>query len=567
MISELRIKDYALMEKLQIRFDKGLNILTGETGAGKSIIVGALGLALGEKADSDVIRAGKECAEVEAVFDVSGETDIAKKLEGSDVKSEKGAFALKRVVSKGGRAKCYVNGNAVSVADLKRVSDFLVDIHGQHQHQALLRPETHIDFLDGFARIEKEKVRFGDLFDARVRLAEEIERREKEAERLKQTEELYRFQKREIESANVSEGEEDGLESERKVLENSEKLMIAASEAYSQLYEAEGSAAEKVASVRKLLEEISGIDESMKSSLADIKVAADQLDEVGRAIGKYRDTIHHDPERVEEVRLRLDVIRTLKKKYGGSIVSVLEYKEHITSQLKKLDQSGFDVTGLRNELVGVESQMSVLARSLSEKRKASAKEFEQKVAAGLKELGMEKCKFVTGITNKESEEDPVVVEGKRYVTFRNGIDMVEFLLSANPGEPVKPLAKIASGGETSRVMLSLKSVLSDVDRVGTLIFDEVDIGIGGRVAEAVGKKLKGLAKNRQVICITHLPQIAVEGDRHYGITKEVKGKQTFTSISVLESKDRVMEIARMLGGKSITDATVKAAGEMLKNAG
>lgn len=567
MISELRIKNYALMEKLNVSFHKGLNILTGETGAGKSIIVGALGLALGEKGGSGAIRAGKDSAEVETTFDIVGENQIVKMLRDSGFTTNKEELILRRIVHKTGRTRCYLNGKPVTLSDLRLVSDLLVDIHGQHQHQALLKPETHIDFLDGFAGIEKERERFGELFEKRNRLTEEIKRREKEAERLRETEDLYRFQKREIEYANVSEGEEETLESERKVLENSERLIVAANEAYHRLYEDEGSVSEVVASLKRLLEEISGIDRSMESHLKEITSVSNQLDEIGRAIGRYRDNIHHDPERLEDVRTRLDVIRSLKKKYGGSIAAVLEYRDHVDDQLTKLDQSSFDVTELKEDVRNTEKEMSALARLLSEKRRVTAKEFEKKVAEVLTELGMAKCRFVVQIDREESDEGPVIVDKKRFTASPNGIDMVEFLLSANPGEPVKPLAKIASGGETSRIMLALKSVLSDVDKVGTLIFDEVDIGIGGRVAESVGKKLKRVAKSRQVICITHLPQIAIQGDEHYAVTKEVKGRQTFTSISVLRSKEKVMEVARMLGGKKITDATVNAAREMLKSVG
>ena len=567
MISELRIKDYALMEKLNVSFHKGLNILTGETGAGKSIIVGALGLALGEKGNSGTIRAGKNSAEVEATFDLVGENQIVKMLRDSGFTTDKEEMTLKRVIHRTGRTKCLLNGSPITLSDLRLASDLLVDIHGQHEHQALLKPETHIDFLDGFAGIEKERERFSELFEKRNRLTEEIVRREKEAERLRETEELYRFQKREIESANVSEDEEEALESERKVLENSERLMVAADEAYHRLYEDEGSVSEVVASLKRLLEEISGIDQSMKSHLEEIVNVSDQLDEIGRAIGRYKDNIHHDPERVEDVRSRLDMIRSLKKKYGGSIASVLEYRDHVDDQLRTLDQSSYDVTELKEDVRETEEKMSALARVLSERRKSTGKEFEKKVAGVLKELGMAKCRFVVQIDREESEEGPVVVDKNRFTASPYGIDTVEFLLSANPGEPVKPLARIASGGETSRIMLALKSILSDVDKVGTLIFDEVDIGIGGRIAESVGKKLKSVAKSRQVICITHLPQIAVQGDKHYAVTKEVKGRQTFTSISILRSKDRVMEVARMLGGKEITNATVNAAKEMLKSAG
>ncbi|TET80296.1 DNA repair protein RecN [candidate division TA06 bacterium] len=567
MISELRIKDYALMETINVSFQKGLNILTGETGAGKSIIVGALGLALGEKGSSGTIRAGKDFAEVEATFDLGGEKEAVKRLKDSGFTTDKEELTLKRVIHRTGRTRCYVNGSPVTLSDLRLASDLLVDIHGQHEHQALLKPETHIDFLDSFAGIEKERERFSGLFEKRNRLTEEIGRREKEAERLRETEELYRFQKREIESANVGEGEEEALESERKVLGNSERLIVAASEAYHRLYEDEGSVSEVVASLKRLLEEISGIDQSMKPHLEEITSVSNQLDEIGRGIGRYKDDIHHDPERLEDVRTRLDVIRSLKKKYGGSIESVLEYRDHIDSQLKRLDQSSFDVTELKEDVRNTEKEMSALARVLSEARKTTAEEFEKKVAAVLKELGMAKCRFVAQIDREECDEGPVVVEKKRFTTSPNGIDMVEFLLSANPGEPVKPLARIASGGETSRIMLGLKSILSDVDKVGTLIFDEVDIGIGGRVAESVGKKLKRVAKSRQVICITHLPQIAIQGDNHYAVTKEVKERQTFTSISILESRDRVMEVARMLGGKKITDATLNAAREMLKSVG
>ncbi|TET44324.1 DNA repair protein RecN [candidate division TA06 bacterium] len=567
MISELRIKDYALMETINVSFQKGLNILTGETGAGKSIIVGALGLALGEKGSSGTIRAGRDFAEVEATFDLGGEKETIKRLKDSGFTTDKEELTLKRVIHRTGRTRCYVNGSPVTLSDLRLASDLLVDIHGQHEHQALLKPETHIDFLDSFAGIEKERERFSGLFEKRNRLTEEIGRREKEAERLRETEELYRFQKREIESANVGEAEEEALESERKVLENSERLIVAASEAYHRLYEDEGSVSEVVASLKRLLEEISGIDQSMKPHLEEITSVSNQLDEIGRGIGRYRDDIHHDPERLEDVRTRLDVIRSLKKKYGGSIESVLEYGDHIDGQLKRLDQSSLDVTELKEDVRNTEKEMSALARVLSEARKTTAEEFEKKVAAVLKELGMAKCRFVAQIDREECDEGPVVVEKKRFTTSPNGIDMVEFLLSANPGEPVKPLARIASGGETSRIMLGLKSILSDVDKVGTLIFDEVDIGIGGRVAESVGKKLKRVAKSRQVICITHLPQIAIQGDNHYAVTKEVKGRQTFTSISILESRDRVMEVARMLGGKKITDATLNAAREMLKSVG
>jgi DNA repair protein RecN (Recombination protein N) len=566
MISELRIKDYALMEKLEVGFSDGLSILTGETGAGKSIIIGALGLALGVKGDAASVRAGKRSAEVEAVFDLAREKGTVERLERAGYESKEQKLILKRILHGSGRTRCYLNDELANLGDLKTVSDLLVDIHGQHEHQALLRTETHIDFLDGFAGSAAESEEFRRLFDRQNSLTQEIVRSRAEAERLRDSQELYRFQKSEIETAKLRVGEEEDLDIERRILENSEKLILAASEAYERLYDADGSASETASEAKKLLEDMCRVDPSVGPHLEELTGIIDRFGEMGRDLDDYRNKIQHDPERLEEVRSRIDVIKSLKKKYGGSVDSVLKYGQHVEAELKRLEKSSFDVSELEKELRDVLSKMTSMAAALSEKRKKSAKVFESRVLAELKGLGMTRCRFAVEVLSEESDDGVVVLDGKKYTTWSNGIDKVEFLLSANPGEPVRPLARIASGGETSRVMLALKSILSDVDRVSTLIFDEIDIGIGGRVAESVGKKLRKVADFRQVICITHLPQIAVFGENHYVVRKETKGKKTYTLIDALGKEERVAEIARMLGGEEITEATVRAAREMLENA-
>lgn len=566
MLKKLTVKDYALIDSLEVEFASGLNILTGETGAGKSILIGALGLVLGERADTDSVRTGAKAAVVEAEFALGDNKDLSTVF-GELEMDWSGELLVRREVASSGKSRAFINDSPVTLANLKRIGDAVLDMHGQHEHQSLLYEEKHLDYLDGFAQTWTERVASGELFHEYQRIKTELEALRNKEQLTREKLDLYSFQIKEIESAGLTEGEEETLEAERTVLENSEKLSSLASVSYQLLYQNDGSITEQFSALERSVEEVSGIDPRMEPTLKSISSVNDQIEEIARDLRKYRDGISFDPQRLEEIRNRLDLIRTLKKKYSGkegTIAATLAHYDRIKAEVDSVEHGKENIKKLEAQLEAKRRELEKACITLSEKRQTAAKKMAKEVVGQLKDLGMEKASFKVEVAQVEEAEGPVQQNKKQLKTDATGIDSVRFLISPNPGEDLKPLAKIASGGEISRVMLAVKTILSEADAVPVLVFDEIDAGIGGRIAEAVGIKLKEISSARQVLCITHLPQIASLGGSHYQVSKEEKGGRTITSVAKLDHKERIEELARMLGGSKITETTLKHAREMIE---
>lgn len=557
LLLELHIENFAIIDKLHIQFSRGLNILTGETGAGKSIIIDALGLALGGKASNEMIRSEAEKAIVEALIDLrENEKALAKAMELGFISSleESPELIIRREILRNGKSRALINGNLATASMLAELGDDLIDIHGQHQHQTLLKPSVHVDLLDAL----------GDLLDFRKGFEEKFQKYKqirvalqelKEGIRVRmQRLDLLNFQKQEIERANLRPGEDEELQHERKLLSAAEKLANDSTQVYELLYGSEESITDKLGQVLDLLKNLAQIDDSLSPLLTTGESVSYQLEDLAYSLRDYAQKVEFNPQRLEEIERRLDELNRLKRKYGNTLSEILDLKNNIDAELASYNEGEERLEKLEKELEELEKELQHLSEELSRRRHDVAKKMEVAIMKELSELNMDKTQFQVHIEPLPSGEIPFTAKGR---------DRIEFLIAPNPGEDLKPLSKIASGGEISRVMLAFKTILASVDNIPTLIFDEVDLGIGGRVAEVVGKKLKFISSTRQVICITHLPQIASKADLHLQIFKEVQEGKTLTRVHRLSESERVEEIARMLGGETITETTRKHAQEML----
>ena len=563
MLKELRIKNYAIIDELSIDFKAGLNILTGETGAGKSIIIESLGLILGERASDESIRSGEDSASVEAVYDISRVKNIKEKLSESGIETENNELIIRRQISRSGKNRSYINDSAVNLSLLKDIGDMLVDIHGQHEHQTLLHPENHSIVLDLFGNIlplrEKCRENYSNLQNLQREVNELIN---KERERVQKID-LLNFQKEEIDKAELNTDEDEELKREKNLTQNAERLHRYATESYDILYSSEGSVTEKLNTVITAIGELSRIDSSTEKILNDGREVLFQIEDLASRIRDYSDKIEFNPNRLSEIDDRLAEITALKRKYGANIEDILNYRKKIDEDLEILSKSQERMDRLTTEIEKLKKEMEDTLMKLAREREKASDRFESMIEKELKELKMEKVRFKVEFFYEEDDSSFIKYKGKPVKFFPEGIGKIEFFFSPNIGEDLKPLSKIASGGELSRVMLSIKNILTNKDSIPVLIFDEVDAGIGGGVAEVVGEKLKKVSKGRQVFCITHLPQIASRADTHFQIAKKTSNGRTITSIKELKGEERVEEIARMAGGKIITDTVRRHAEEMI----
>ncbi|OGW07787.1 MAG: DNA repair protein RecN [Nitrospinae bacterium RIFCSPLOWO2_12_39_16] len=563
MLKELRIKNYAIIDELSIDFKAGLNILTGETGAGKSIIIESLGLILGERASDESIRSGEDSAAVEAVYDISKIKNIKEKLSESGIETENNELIIRRQISRSGKNRSYINNSAVNLSLLKDIGDMLVDIHGQHEHQTLLHPENHSIVLDLFGNIlplrEKCRENYSNLQNLQREVNELIN---KERERVQKID-LLNFQKEEIDKAELNTDEDEELKREKNLIQNAERLHRYATESYDILYSSEGSVTEKLNTVITAIGELSRIDSSTEKILNDGREVLFQIEDLASRIRDYSDKIEFNPNRLSEIDDRLAEITALKRKYGANIEDILNYRKKIDEDLEILSKSQERMDRLTTEIEKLKKEMEDTLMKLAREREKASDRFESMIEKELKELKMEKVRFKVEFFYEEDDSSFIKYKGKPVKFFPEGIGKIEFFFSPNIGEDLKPLSKIASGGELSRVMLSIKNILTNKDSIPVLIFDEVDAGIGGGVAEVVGEKLKKVSKGRQVFCITHLPQIASRADTHFQIAKKTSNGRTITSIKELKGEERVEEIARMAGGKIITDTVRRHAEEMI----
>ncbi len=568
MLKNLSIKNYALIDELEVEFGTGLNIITGETGAGKSIIIDALNLILGERATQDEVRSGADKSVVEGVFTISGNKKVRRLLDAAEIEADE-EIIVRREVSAKGQSRAFVNDTPVPVAQLKELGDYLVDLHGQHEHQSLLRAETHIDLLDDFGGldnlIKNFRIAYDGLNSELAEMKELISRREA----LKEKRELYAFQIKEIDAVNPEPGEVDRLESELKILENSEKLYEVTMKLYELLYDSESSIHDQLVMVRNQLEDLSDIDKSFEPLKADGETAKAIVDEITRSVQSYSSKIDFNPERLEEIRERLGVLSMFRKKYGGSLEAAIEYREKIGKEFQLAENFDEAIGNLEKNVERQRQELSEIAERLSSKRREVAERVMRSIVGVLAEIGIENAKFEIEIKNSRfdgngAEIRPLVRLGRDfYETNEKGFDFVEFFISTNVGEEPRPLAKVASGGEISRIMLALKTILAKSDRLPLLVFDEIDTGISGRIGSKVGKSLKSLSKFHQIIAITHLPQIAGMADVHFKVEKGVKGKRAVTSVSRLSEDERVLEVARLLSGEDVTQASISGAKELI----
>ncbi len=564
MLANLRVRNYALLDEVDIEFTPGLNVLTGETGSGKSILIGALGLILGGRATSEAIRGGARTATIEGLFEGAHDAQVQALLSEIGVDVEDGTLIIRREVSRDGRNRCSINGCLVTVSVLKSLGDLLVDLHGQHDHQSLLNPRTHRDFLDGFEDAGAPQQQVAEAYRRFTERSEALRRLDDELAATREREELYRFQLHELEQADLSPGEDEELERERSVLENAEQLIRVASDAFEALSEGEGAAVDGLVRVIRALEEAERIDPALGEALGGVRNARYQLDDSIDFLRRYRDRVEYDPARLEEVLDRLDLVGRLKRKYGATIADVVACRDRIAGELDLMDTVDERRDRLRAEVESARQELTDRAKALSDRRKQIARKLESRVVAELAELGMGKTGFQVGIDWQASEDGPLRIDGRTYRVDAHGMDRIEFLISPNTGETLRPLVSIASGGEISRVMLALKVILAESDRMPTLVFDELDIGIGGRIAESVGHRLNLLSRDHQVLCITHLHQVACWGRTHFTVHKQSARGRSVTLVDHLDEDGRVREIARMLAGETVDAMALSHAREMLR---
>jgi DNA repair protein RecN (Recombination protein N) len=556
MLRELSIKNLAIIDDLKATFTEGLNVISGETGAGKSIIIGALSLLLGDRASSDLIRSSEDSAIVEALFDISGRDEIKEKLDRMGF-YDSGELIMKRIVSRSGKNRAYINGNLATLGMLATLSEFLVNICGQHEHQLIIDADNHIDILDEFGNLLSLGSEYSGLYGEYQALMKRLEELKSANKAKHEREELLRFQLKEIEESGLKVGEEQSLKEEKRILGNAQRLREWAEESYELLYDKEGSVLEDFDRIIRNIKEIKGIDPNLRVSGEDLDSLLINLEETAYALRDYKKGIASDPEKLEAIEERLEYLGRLKRKYGESIENILEKKSEIERELESILSLEDEIGRISEEITLKNDILVDKALILSQKRKEVAKILKNEVEREIHFMRMENTIFEVRFSGSFDDGDKPCLHSK-------GMDSVEFYLCTNVGEELKPLNRIASGGELSRIVLAMKKVLAKVGSVGTVVFDEVDSGIGGAAAEVVGEKLKDVSAHHQVICITHLPQIACFGNTHFLVSKEITKGRTNTRVSYLNEAERLDEITRMLGGVEITEKTRDHAREMLK---
>lgn len=556
MLEHLHIKNVALIKESEISFGEGLNILTGETGAGKSMVIDSLQFALGGRAGKDFLRHGEKMASVEALFAVQSSA-LQEKLEENGIEPEEdGSVLITRTLSETGKSVCRVNGSTVTVSMLKEIAEDLIDIYGQHEHQSLLNPSKHIRLLDRFCgagfgdAMEEYKASFSALKEIDKQLDALMGNESQREQRM----DILSFQKDEMEAAAIKAGEEEDLLEQKKRLGSMEKLMRLTGESIALLYDGNDrmpSACDQLGDALSKLQEAAEYDHTLTpfaDALADAYAA---VEDTARELKREADKQENDPEALEQIEERLQIIYKLKRKYGGTVEAVLAFYDKVVEELDFLANSNEKVAELMAIREKEQKKLTAYAETLTARRKDTAEQVAEQIETALRDMEMKDARFHIQIDEK-------------YDWTADGKDKVEFLISANAGESLKPLAKIASGGEMSRVMLALKTVLVDADDIGTFIFDEIDTGVSGRTARKVGEKMRFLGGKRQILCITHLPQIAAMADSHFLIEKESDGEETTTKVTPLTEEGSVGEVARLMGGSDVTETTLAAARELIQ---
>lgn len=568
MLSELIIKNFAIIEEVSISFEKGLTVLSGETGAGKSIIIDAIGLLLGGRGSAEFVRYDTEKAEIEGLFHIEDENHpiyIRCKEHGFDIEDE--MLILKRDITASGKSICRINGKLVTTTILKEIGGLLVDIHGQHESQDLMNQEHHLAMLQQYdgkgllPLIESYQDVFSHYSSLKKQLKQLTENEQQMAHRL----DLIQFQLTEIQNANLKENEDEQLTEERLKISNFERIYKSLVEAYQSLSQ-DGSGLDSVRSSMYSLESVASIDQDIKEMHEGISSSYYLLEDISYRLRDSIEEMEYDPNRLNEIENRLNEISMLKKKYGATVIDILKYAEGIEQELDKIQHKDMHIEKLEKDLQNATQRLIDAGLKLSEKRKELANQLTSDIHKELKELYMEKTTFEIVFSFEEgSSTDPFF--NNQHVKFtKDGFDTVEFYISTNPGEPLKPLAKVASGGELSRMFLALKSIFTKHQGITSIIFDEVDTGVSGRVAQAIAEKIHKVSVNSQVLCITHLPQVASMADTHLFIAKLIDGNRTKTSVTPLQNEQKINEIARMIAGVEITDVTIQHAKELIEQA-
>ena len=553
MLNQLSVRNVAVIDKLDINLHDGVSVLTGETGAGKSIIIDSINMILGDRANKELVRYGTDKAVVQAVFDAP--KSVINILEENDIYVEDEPVIITRQVTKEGKSVARINGMVVTLNILREISDRLINIHGQHDNQALLTPIRHITFLDAYADNEEYINRYKDILSKKREIEKKISSLEMDEQEKMQRIDLLEYQVKEIKKASLEKDEEDDLREQRDIYTNAEQITKSVNEAYMNLYEGDEiqSAYDGISIAVNEISQISDLNPQLKSIYDTLNEIMYSLEDTAHEIKEFGETVEFDEQALNEIEERLDLISRLKRKYGNSIEEILEYLKKAESELNDIKLSDERTNELKEELKNITKELKEKGNVLTQRRENAAKVLEENIEKSLHELNMEKSKFKVNIENDGTFYD-------------NGMDKVEFLISTNPGEPLKPLVKIASGGELSRVMLAIKSILADSDGVDTMIFDEIDTGVSGKAAMSIAKKLAVIAKNKQVICITHLPQLTAMADNHYLIQKNTDGELASTTLKELDEEGRELELARIIDGGEVTELALSHAKQMLENA-
>ena len=566
MLRELTIRNLAVLEEAKVAFAAGLNVLTGETGAGKSIVIDALLLVRGARVQADLIRTGAETASVEAVFEVPPTGPVAAVLDEAGHAPADGQLVIKRELSRSGRHRVFVNDSAATASLLERLGDVLVEIHGQHEHQRLMEPARQLDLLDRFADCEEARLRLGEGWRRWDTARSELARIRDEAREGARKEELYRWELSEIDAVQLRDGEEDELRGERRRLQNAERIYAGLQEVMDLLQEDAQAAGARLGRAVSLLRELSRFDPDVGAPIEALEGAQAYVEDAVARARALRDRAVMDPDRLRLVDERLDAISGIKRKYGETAAAVSAYREEIARALDRIERHDAIVEETQAEVARAGEAASRQGRELSETRAEAAPRLERLIQRELRTLGMDHARFRVALRRETAGAEDLASGPEGWRLGVRGAESAEFLLSANPGEELKPLAKVVSGGELSRTMLAIKTILAASEDVPSMVFDEVDAGIGGRVADAVGHKLRQTAAGRQVLCVTHLAPIAAYAEHHLLVDKRVAKGATKTTVTALDAGGQVEEIARMLGGERITDASRRHARELLKAA-
>jgi DNA repair protein RecN (Recombination protein N) len=561
MLRELHISNLAVISDARIEFHRGLNCFTGTTGAGKSLVIGAIELLLGLRSAAEMLRPGADEGRVSGLFEISN-PQLLRDIESATdvpVSQDGGEVLITRRLHASGRTSVSLNGNPITLNMLKQVSEALVDVHGQHDHQYLLKPANQIDVLDQFAGLwplrQKYREVYDKLQDTQRRLNDLSTNRALREQQL----ELYRFQANEIDSAELDEAEFEELRARESVLSNLEKLKKDVGATHAALYETDGSILERLKMMAAVLSELGELDQNLKPIATSVRDSTLQLEDAAFDMGRYLDKLDLDPRELAEVIDRLNTINRLVNKYGDPVSATLAYRAEIGQKISELERATDDLSSLQADLDPLKRELTKLGADLTKARRAAAKKLAPLIESQLGELGMEKATFNVSIS-------PTGSDGDVSHALASGFDQVEFIVQTNPGLTPQPLRKIASGGELSRIMLALKGILAQGDRVSVLVFDEIDANVGGRLGSVIGGKLRGLAKHHQVLCITHLPQIASYADRHLTVRKQSDGKQTRTTVRPISGDEQLEELSEMIGGQRITATTRAQAKELLDSA-